>query len=563
MHEIIWKDGYNETIEELNDRKLAVEGVAAVTVVPLKRAKASTEWPEWLAAIERERLAMKDIGTYTPISKSQLRKDDNILPMISILELKKEGRKKCRTVILGNRATDECETYASVAHWTTIRMLLQNALNKGQHICLADISNAFLNGPLEERVVVKPPEGWATPEQPYWLLRKAIYGLKQAPLAWKKELKRVLNKKGWVQTEHDDNVFRRGNNYVVCYVDDLLFLGDKAEVESAREEILSVYPGRKMDLVNNTFEFLGVTIEVQKDKMVFSQPELIKKILDKFNVKTKRSTPLSERVINTGALRPDYPIRAVVGALLFLATHSRNDISYSVQQLATCVNEPREGAVQACERVLAYVNYSQDLKMEMHKSDNLDLQCFSDSDFAMGAKRRSTTGYAIYCGGSLIQWKSILQRITTTSTYEAELVALTSAVKQLKWIRWLQKDLFDFEPKATEVVIKQLPNSSSTMPMSEVYCDNQAATKLVNNLDSSRTKLLDVRAHFVQCNVQRKQIKVSYVHTSLNRADAYTKPATKTQLREQLGHTGPPTLSLNETAIPKRLEVQFQGGVCW
>jgi uncharacterized protein YfaA (DUF2138 family) len=93
-------------------------------------------------------------------------------------------------------------------------------------------------------------------------LRKALYGLRQAPRAWNAKQDSTLKKIRFKQSPHGAAVYRRGKGVnallVGVYVDDLVITSTKeAEVEAFKEEmkvtfqmsdlgLLSFYPGIKV-----------------------------------------------------------------------------------------------------------------------------------------------------------------------------------------------------------------------------------------------------------------------------------------------------------------------------
>ena len=64
----------------------------------------------------------------------------------------------------------------------------------------------FLNGDLKEEVYVHQPSGFAIPdkEDKVLRLRKALYGLRQAPRAWNAKLDSTLKGMGFEQSPHED-----------------------------------------------------------------------------------------------------------------------------------------------------------------------------------------------------------------------------------------------------------------------------------------------------------------------------------------------------------------------
>jgi hypothetical protein len=111
-----------------------------------------------------------------------------------------------------------------------------------------DVKSAFLNGDLKEEVYVYQPPGFVIlgKENKVLRLRKALYGLRQAPRAWNAKLDSTLKQMGFKQSPHEATVYRRGKNgyalLVGVYVDELVITGTKAaEVEAFKEEMKATF----------------------------------------------------------------------------------------------------------------------------------------------------------------------------------------------------------------------------------------------------------------------------------------------------------------------------------
>jgi hypothetical protein len=81
----------------------------------------------------------------------------------------------------------------------SVRVLLALAAQEGWKVHHMDVKSAFLNGDLKEEVYVRQPPGFtvAREESKVYRLRKALYGLRQAPRAWNAKLDATLKQMGF------------------------------------------------------------------------------------------------------------------------------------------------------------------------------------------------------------------------------------------------------------------------------------------------------------------------------------------------------------------------------
>ena len=123
------------------------------------------------------------------------------------------------------------EVFAPVVRMESVRLLLALAAVRSWKVHHLDVKSAFLNEELAEEVYVQQPPGFVitSEEHRVFRLRKALYGLRQAPRAWNIKLDASLVSLGFTKcaTEHALYTRRSKGGLVIVgvYVDDLIVTG--------------------------------------------------------------------------------------------------------------------------------------------------------------------------------------------------------------------------------------------------------------------------------------------------------------------------------------------------
>ena len=108
---------------------------------------------------------------------------------------------------------DYMEPFSTTAHMTSVRMLIQIAVNEDMVIHQMDVKTAYLNAPIDCDIHVKQPEGYKVLDdngaELVWHLKK-LYGLKQSGRNWNNDLNDFLISEGLTQSQADPCVYSKG-----------------------------------------------------------------------------------------------------------------------------------------------------------------------------------------------------------------------------------------------------------------------------------------------------------------------------------------------------------------
>ena len=229
------------------------------------------------------------------------------------------------------------------------------------------------------------------------------------------------------------------------------------------------------------------------------------------------------------------PFREAIGSLMYLANATRPDIAYAVNYLARKQMNPTENDWGEIKRIFRYLKGTSTLGIKF-LSNSENLEALSDASFRDCDDSKSTGGYIIKLFGDVISWRSHKQSTVTTSTCQAEYLAMSDACQELisldKSIRYIIGRTF--------------------YPIT-LWCDNKSAKDCTEKDGSHRLKTFDqsvfeikndltlrektgnrkimaiTHGDFVKQCVEEKKIKVSWISTDRNLADIMTKPLPQKQ----------------------------------
>lgn len=302
--------------------------------------------------------------------------------------------------------------------------------------------------------------------------------------------------------------------YVLLYVDDiLLFCSDEKLINTMKKIFSNEF---RMTDMGRASTFLGIHIEqdFKKGTIVMSQPNYMKKVLQKFNMQgcKPKSTPIEKGLhLEHGDHKncSNHPYRELIGCLTYATVTTRPDLCAATgyfSRFQSCFDERH---FNHAKHILRYIRGTVDLKLVYEKQQSAEtLVGYSDSDW--GGDRndgKSTSGYVFKLFGNTVSWGSRKQTTVSLSSTEAEYIALTEAICELKWIKKLLVEL-NIDCKGPVVI----------------YEDNQSCIKIIDEpKERKRMKHLDIKYHFIREVIANNEVELQYKSTDEQVADIMTK----------------------------------------
>ena len=349
-------------------------------------------------------------------------------------------------------------------------------------------------------------------------LHKSLYGLKQTSRQWFAKFSEAIRSTGYEQSQADHSLFtkQQGKSFtaLLIYVDDILITGnDPISITATKTFLHNLFHLKDLGTVKY---FLGIEVSASTNGIFISQRKYALDIIEDAGLLSAApiDTPMEQglKLSDKGDLiKEPGRFRRLVGRLIYL-TVSRLDITYAVHVLSRFMHQPRKLHMEAALRVVRYLKGAPGKGLFFSSNTNFRLRAYCDSDWAgCPLTRRSTTGYCVFLGPSLISWKSKRQKTVSLSYAEAEYRAMTGACCELTWLRYLLKDLGLLHHKPALL-----------------YCDNKAALHIAANpVFHERTRHIKMDCHYIRDKIQDGSVTTRHVHSEHQLADILTKPLGK------------------------------------
>ena len=522
----------------------------------IEKARKLDDWPEWDVSIRKELDQHERMGTWILVEPPP---NANIVGSRMVLHYKRNATghvasRKLRFVVQGfsqAEGIDYNETFAPTAKLSAIRIIAALAARNDWELEQTDVDGAYLNAPLKETIYMRQAKGYEAPgkEKHVCLLKRAIYGLKQAGREWYELLCQIMLKLGFRRCRIEHVVFCKYNEtdalIVAADVDDMTIAGNsKTAIRRFKEGL-----GHEVKIkdLGDLHWMLG--IEVERDRgartISFSQQAYIRKILERFGLEDaySLSTPLDPHHKLSLAQCPDnprqyrsmrdVPYREAIGSLMYAALGTMPDIMFAVTFLSQFMQNPGHAHWEEVKRVFRYLKGTMHWKLtigmgghwdwaEPEKRDRVGLEGFMDADGASQYHRHSISGYVFTIDGGAVSWSSKKQSIVTLSNTEGEYIAVTHAAKEALWIRMFLSEI--------------------TRPLTQlvtIFCDNQSAISVSKNDQfHARMKHINIKYHFVRDIAEHALISIHYCPGSEMLADMLTKPLPTPSLTYQCRSVG-------------------------
>ena len=507
-------------------------------------------------AIRKEVGSFVEHDTFERQSKSKSRNTCSSRWVLRWKEVDGKRIVKARLTIRGFEDLTEVPSYASTATRWTQRLVVSIAAQRQWTLLIADVSTAFLRGmsfeelatltkaPVRE-VSFIPPKGsekYFTELKGYHnlnfatevlRLKKAVYGLRDAPRAWRLRLDIELRKLGGIPLPTDSSLYcfysksKELEALISTHVDDLKCCGTATRLEQLMRDIAKAFG--KLKIERDNFTHCGLKHEKIADGYQLHQNHYAEQL----------------RCIDTSSLDLTLPDKelseefqsaylSLLGGLSWLV-QTRLDIAIYVCALQRAATKATTGHVVKLNKLTKWVRRKKFMLVYRKLTGPCKLLTISDSAFktepnsalamrgailGIGEERPSENSYNVH----ILEYYARKQKRVCRSTFAAELNGIADAVEAARLINFTVACCY--KPYTTPAELQRLEDSNQLPLAIEVFTDCRSvfdalsADDVRTPTESSLVLILHVLKELLRA---RLISRLTWVHTDDMLADGLTK----------------------------------------
>ena len=499
-----------------------------------------------LSSIAEELINILKYDSIRSVNATKLNKQEQLKVIKSKMFLKEKFKAngefeklKSRLVAGGhlqdrNLYTTDDTSSPTIATWALFA-LSALAAKEVKKIITVDIRSAYLNAVIDSKEILMRLEpsiaALITEISPNWKedldqdgslivkLHKALYGCIESAKLFYTHLKNTLAQIGFSPSNIDPCVYRKKYTEGVCiigtHVDDLKIFAPNEEiafqvVDHLRKvyKDINMYEGDVHNYIGMTFDY-GVPGSVKITMDGFCDQLLLDhKVVG--HAKTPANIDLFK--INETSKRLDKKkseeFHSATMKLLYLAKRIRPDLLTAVSFLTTRVHEPTDQDYGKLIRILQYVNHTRELGLTLTPDEDLTIYAYCDASHGVHKDFKGHTGATISIGKGGVINKSSKQRLTSKSSTESEIIAVSEVLSPLLQFR--------------EFLLEQ----GYKVAPARLLQDNRSTIKLFEKGRpcSESTRHIGIRFFFAKDKVDSQEIVIEYCSTDDMLADILTKP---------------------------------------
>ena len=513
------------------------ENTKELKVMNYKEAINGPDGVRWQAEVENEYQRMVANKVFEVVLRKDLQAGTKIIDSVWAMKKKSNGTLRGRMNARGFKQVegqhfDGTTISSPVTNSATIRIVLTLMIMANMLAHVVDVKGAFLHGEFEDGEIIhmKIPQGFEKhfPEGSVLLLKKCLYGLKQAAKAFWRQLLRAASAMGLKRSTADPCLYFKWVNgrlvMMMSWIDDNAIVGQESDIMELKKDLMNQFECEDCGPMD---EYVGCTIEkLNTGGIKFRQKVLLQSYRDEFDIlKLKKfNTPAAPGTVLrkpdegdellTPAKQTQY--RSGVGKGMHMMQYSRPDTYNAVRDLARHMTKATQAHYDAMLRMMKYVDDTSDRglvlnptrKWDGNKEHEFIISGRSDSDYAKDTQtRKSISGYRVLLEDAPVMFKSSTQKSVALSVCEAEQTAGVLCAQDMLYVRHI------LESMGLKVKLPMI-----------LEMDNMGAVDLANNWSvGGRTRHVDVRQCFLRELKESKILDIRWIKGSENDADAFTK----------------------------------------